>query len=59
MNNFYSKAAIIKVIFLQFGNTPEFYKSNQTELSHRALLQDFGATEEAVDEMLSDKGKSS
>jgi hypothetical protein len=42
---------------LQFGHTPEYYRTHQQEFSHRTLLRSFGAEEGASEEMLSDKGK--
>lgn len=41
---------------LQFEHTPEFYRIDQSEFSHKLLLEEFGATEEVVAEMLQDKG---
>ncbi|XP_044261810.1 uncharacterized protein LOC123009499 [Tribolium madens] len=40
----------------KFGHSPEYYRRNQEEFSHRSLLRDFGAEESASEEMLSDKG---
>ncbi|XP_054015713.1 uncharacterized protein LOC128896377 [Hylaeus anthracinus] len=39
-----------------FGKKAEYYKLNQTELSHKLLLRAFGANEKLADEMLTDKG---
>lgn len=44
------------LLHLQFGHTPDFYRSNQGEFSHRAILTEYGA-EELAEEMLTDKGK--
>ncbi|KAI4461136.1 atp:guanido phosphotransferase n-terminal domain [Holotrichia oblita] len=38
-----------------FEHTPEYYRSNPEELSHRILLERFGAEESLLDEMLNDK----
>ncbi|XP_053985078.1 uncharacterized protein LOC128879703 isoform X2 [Hylaeus volcanicus] len=38
-----------------FGKKAEYYKLNQTELSHKLLLRAFGANEKLADEMLTDK----
>lgn len=44
------------IFVLQFGHTPEYYKKNQSEFSHRSLLKEFGAEEQMAEEILSDKG---
>ncbi|KAK5645386.1 hypothetical protein RI129_006686 [Pyrocoelia pectoralis] len=41
----------------KLGHTPEFYRTNQEELSHRLLLREFGA-EDAADDIINDKDKS-
>lgn len=46
-------------LFLQFGNTPEYYLQHRDTLSHKSLLMDFGADETQMDEILSDKGNCS
>ncbi|XP_034178456.2 uncharacterized protein LOC117603414 isoform X2 [Osmia lignaria lignaria] len=38
-----------------FGQKADYYKQNQSELSHKSLLRDFGANENLADEMLTDK----
>ncbi|XP_015123171.1 uncharacterized protein LOC107045408 [Diachasma alloeum] len=38
-----------------FGQKADYYKENQSDLSHKQLLRDFGAREELADEMLTDK----
>ncbi|XP_011300878.1 uncharacterized protein [Fopius arisanus] len=43
------------LILDNFGQKADFYKENQTDLSHKQLLRDFGAREELADEMLTDK----
>ncbi|KAJ8981629.1 hypothetical protein NQ317_000857 [Molorchus minor] len=39
----------------QFGHTPEFYRKDQSEFSHRSLLKEFGAEENATEEIFTDK----
>nr|XP_034178460.1 uncharacterized protein LOC117603414 isoform X6 [Osmia lignaria] len=41
-----------------FGQKADYYKQNQSELSHKSLLRDFGANENLADEMLTDKDDS-
>ncbi|XP_070169164.1 uncharacterized protein [Polyergus mexicanus] len=38
-----------------FGHKADYYKENQSDLSHKRLLRDFGASERLADEMLTDK----
>ncbi|XP_050462783.1 uncharacterized protein LOC126857422 isoform X2 [Cataglyphis hispanica] len=38
-----------------FGQKADYYKQNQSDLSHKQLLRDFGASEKLADEMLTDK----
>ncbi|XP_072763006.1 uncharacterized protein [Anoplolepis gracilipes] len=38
-----------------FGQKADYYKENQSDLSHKRLLRDFGASERLADEMLTDK----
>ncbi|KAF5306989.1 hypothetical protein FQR65_LT07212 [Abscondita terminalis] len=38
----------------KFGNSPDYYRSNQEDLSHRSLLREFGA-EESVADIVNDK----
>ncbi|XP_029669389.1 uncharacterized protein LOC115239162 [Formica exsecta] len=38
-----------------FGHKADYYKQNQSDLSHKRLLRDFGASERLADEMLTDK----
>nr|XP_031836063.1 uncharacterized protein LOC116428513 [Nomia melanderi] len=38
-----------------FGQKADYYKQDQSELSHKSLLRDFGANEKLADEMLTDK----
>nr|XP_012228520.1 PREDICTED: uncharacterized protein LOC105675719 isoform X3 [Linepithema humile] len=38
-----------------FEQKADYYKQNQSDLSHKKLLNDFGASEKLADEMLSDK----
>ncbi|XP_043270896.1 uncharacterized protein [Venturia canescens] len=38
-----------------FGQKADYYKDNQSDLSHKRLLRDFGAREKLADEMLTDK----
>ncbi|XP_026828989.1 uncharacterized protein LOC105283695 isoform X6 [Ooceraea biroi] len=38
-----------------FGQKADYYKQNQSDLSHKKLLRDFGASEKLADEMLTDK----
>lgn len=45
-----------KEYYFQFGRTPEYYRKNQEEFSHRTLLKEFGAEGEEVEEILGDKG---
>ncbi|XP_050462782.1 uncharacterized protein LOC126857422 isoform X1 [Cataglyphis hispanica] len=40
-----------------FGQKADYYKQNQSDLSHKQLLRDFGASEKLADEMLTDKDK--
>ncbi|XP_026828990.1 uncharacterized protein LOC105283695 isoform X7 [Ooceraea biroi] len=40
-----------------FGQKADYYKQNQSDLSHKKLLRDFGASEKLADEMLTDKDK--
>ncbi|XP_025264040.1 uncharacterized protein LOC105255266 isoform X2 [Camponotus floridanus] len=40
-----------------FGHKADYYKQNQSDLSHKQLLRDFGASERLADEMLTDKDK--
>ncbi|XP_072763022.1 uncharacterized protein [Anoplolepis gracilipes] len=40
-----------------FGQKADYYKENQSDLSHKRLLRDFGASERLADEMLTDKDK--
>ncbi|KAL0105394.1 hypothetical protein PUN28_016801 [Cardiocondyla obscurior] len=41
-----------------FGQKADYYKQNQSDLSHKKLLRDFGANEKLADEMLTDKDNS-
>jgi hypothetical protein len=43
-------------VVTQFGQKADYYKQNQSDLSHKKLLRDFGANEKLADEMLTDKG---
>ncbi|XP_020296960.1 uncharacterized protein LOC109861644 isoform X2 [Pseudomyrmex gracilis] len=38
-----------------FGHKADYYKQNQSDMSHKKLLRDFGASEKLADEMLTDK----
>ncbi|XP_018338155.1 PREDICTED: uncharacterized protein LOC108746104 isoform X2 [Trachymyrmex septentrionalis] len=38
-----------------FGQKADYYKRNQSDLSHKKLLRSFGATETLAEEMLTDK----
>ncbi|XP_077256782.1 uncharacterized protein LOC143894423 isoform X2 [Temnothorax americanus] len=38
-----------------FEQKADYYKQNQSDLSHKKLLRDFGASEKLADEMLTDK----
>ncbi|XP_011872318.1 PREDICTED: uncharacterized protein LOC105564509 isoform X2 [Vollenhovia emeryi] len=38
-----------------FGQKADYYKQNRSDLSHKKLLRDFGASEKLADEMLTDK----
>ncbi|XP_019698177.1 uncharacterized protein LOC105185779 [Harpegnathos saltator] len=38
-----------------FGHKADYYKQNQSDLSHKTILRDFGASERLADEMLMDK----
>ncbi|XP_011056028.1 PREDICTED: uncharacterized protein LOC105147016 isoform X4 [Acromyrmex echinatior] len=40
-----------------FGQKADYYKRNQSDLSHKKLLRSFGASETFADEMLTDKDK--
>ncbi|XP_024872708.1 uncharacterized protein LOC112455174 isoform X1 [Temnothorax curvispinosus] len=40
-----------------FEQKADYYKQNQSDLSHKKLLRDFGASEKLADEMLTDKDK--
>ncbi|KAL6261560.1 hypothetical protein P5V15_006647 [Pogonomyrmex californicus] len=41
-----------------FGQKADYYKQNQSDLSHKKLLRSFGASERLADEMLTDKDDS-
>ncbi|XP_011056030.1 PREDICTED: uncharacterized protein LOC105147016 isoform X5 [Acromyrmex echinatior] len=41
-----------------FGQKADYYKRNQSDLSHKKLLRSFGASETFADEMLTDKDDS-
>ncbi|XP_077256790.1 uncharacterized protein LOC143894423 isoform X9 [Temnothorax americanus] len=41
-----------------FEQKADYYKQNQSDLSHKKLLRDFGASEKLADEMLTDKDDS-
>ncbi|KYN42165.1 hypothetical protein ALC56_03303 [Trachymyrmex septentrionalis] len=41
-----------------FGQKADYYKRNQSDLSHKKLLRSFGATETLAEEMLTDKDDS-
>ncbi|XP_011690642.1 PREDICTED: serine/threonine-protein phosphatase 6 regulatory ankyrin repeat subunit A-like isoform X5 [Wasmannia auropunctata] len=38
-----------------FGQKADYYRQSQSDLSHKKLLRDFGASERLADEMLTDK----
>jgi hypothetical protein len=44
-------------LFLQLDNTAEYYMKNPGILTHQDLLEEYGASGEAANNMLEDKGK--
>lgn len=44
------------LISLQLGHTAEYYRKHQDEFSHKSILRDFGAADDATEDILTDKG---